>query len=94
MPRSESFADLNLDHIGSTPPSRLGRSFGKNLDSDLTAPGKQFGLGKLIMNFYCCCAMFIILFIYFLNTRNILINWFKTKCLWILTRIVMTVSIF
>lgn len=54
MPRSESFADLNLDHIGSTP-SRLRASFGKNADSDLTSPGKPFGLGEFNI---CFCVSF------------------------------------
>lgn len=48
MPRSESFADLNLDHhIGTTPSStRIRSNFGKNMDNDLTSPAKPFGLGK------------------------------------------------
>lgn len=66
MPRSESFADLNSDHLGPTPPSsKIRSSFGKNIDADLTSPSKPFGLGTWIFVFaYLACLYTVYIFYY------------------------------
>lgn len=64
MPRSESFADLNSDHLGPTPPSsRIRANFGKNIDADLTSPSKPFGLGTWFYFFAFFGVPFYIVYI-------------------------------